>query len=156
MRSPLAAIFDEALNNCFREAVEAILGRPVRDEIYLVLERRGITMLEVSSRFDDVVEVLTEIFGRSSRVLVHKTLAELYRHYSQRIDFSYEDSLKYHLSILKERVITDHLYPKKVQSDASFLDARKHTNQNLNTSTEAGSSWSSFYRLKKGVGSDSR
>lgn len=59
MRTAIVETFQSTLNQCFSTVVEDILGRTVREEIFLLLIRNGIRPAEVSSRFDDVVEVLT-------------------------------------------------------------------------------------------------
>src|SRR5438309_10176360 len=67
---------------------------------------------EICNRFDDTVTVLTKVLGTSSRVLVHRTVVEMFRQYSQRADFSYQDSLRDRLIVLKEAVVANHLIPK--------------------------------------------
>jgi len=66
------------MNKCFVTVVEDILGRTVKTEMFLLLSRNGIGLSEVSSKFDDVLEVLTSAFGDGARVLVFKTVTELY------------------------------------------------------------------------------
>jgi len=127
MRTPLVTIFEETLNRCFALSLEFILGRPVRDEIYRVLGKRGISGPLVSSMFDEVVQILREVFGEGYRMIVHRTVVELYKEYSQRIDFSYQESLKNHLSFLRDRVVSDYLYPRGWRSDPldAFFDQPK-------------------------------
>ena len=84
MRNAIAETFQLAMNQCFTAVVDDILGRTVREEIFQFLERNGIKSAEISSRFDEVIEVLTRIFGNSAHVLVHKTVTELYKEYSLR------------------------------------------------------------------------
>ena len=67
---------------------------------------------EIGNRFDATVTVLTKVLGTSSRVLVHRTVVEMFRQYSQRADFSYQDSLRDRLIVLKEAVVANHLIPK--------------------------------------------
>jgi AraC-like DNA-binding protein len=157
MRTPLATMFHETADYCFGIALETILGRAVRDSVIEIAERAGISRTEISSRFDETVGLMLQVFGPSVRVIVHKMLVELYREYSQRIDFSYEDSLEDQLVILRERVVTDHLYPKRLQTEDSFFDSGKAGA--LVETSEPGnknrSGWNSFYSLKKGVGSGS-
>jgi hypothetical protein len=91
------------------------MGTSVRDIVYDHLEKKGILRSDISNKFDDVVRILTESFGESSRVIVYKTIVELHQQYSMRPSFTYEDSLRDHLSLLRERVGTDHLVPKRAQ-----------------------------------------
>ncbi len=113
-------------------SLEATLGRPVRDEVYRILEKKGITRSLVPSMFDQVVAILSEVFGEGYRLLVHRTVADLYQAYYQRIDFSLGDSTRNHLMYLKEKVIADHLRPRGAQEDAldSFFDNRRSVAQN--------------------------
>lgn len=157
MRTPAIAFFDETLNYCFSSSLEAILGPRVREEVYRVLIQQGITAIEVSVRFDDIVTVLTRVFGTSSRIIIHRTIVELYREYSQRIDFSYGDPLKERLVFLKDRVVSDHLYPRRSQETISFFDKRdiRPAGEVPEVDVENTASWSGLYRLKRGVGVDS-
>ena len=99
------------MNQSFITVVENILGRTVKDQILNLLERNGIPRSEISSRFDEVVQVLTVSFGECIRVLVFKTVTELYKEYSLRADFSFGESLKDQIALLKERVVSDLLKP---------------------------------------------
>ena len=116
MRAALVTYFDDTVNYCFNVVLET-MGTSVRDVIYDRLGRRGIPAAEVSTQFDNVVQLLQESFGGSARILVYKTLVELYQQYSAHVDFTYQDSLKDHLVLLKERVVNDHLVPKRIQRD---------------------------------------
>ena len=60
------------------------------------------TRSEISSRFDNVVEVLTIAFGEGAHVLVFKTVTELYKEYSQRAGFSFGESLRDQIILLRE------------------------------------------------------
>jgi hypothetical protein len=104
------------MNQCFKTVVEDILGRTVREEIFQLLERNGIKPSEVSSRFDDVIEVLTRIFGISAEVLVYKTVTELYKEYSLRTGFTFGESLKDQVAVLREKVVGDLLKPRHYTS----------------------------------------
>ena len=129
MRTPLITLFEETLNRCFSATLEATLGGPVRDEVYRVLAKRGISEPLVASMFDGVVVVLREAFGEGFHMLIHRTVVELYKEYSQRIDFSYQESLRNYLSFLRDRVVSDHLYPRGWRSDPldAFFDQPKRT-----------------------------
>lgn len=60
------------------------------------------------------------VLGTCSRVVVHRTVSEMYKQYSQRLDFSYSDSLKDRLALLKETVLSNHLVPKKHYEGTAF------------------------------------
>src|SRR2546428_11475639 len=75
---------------------------------------------EIGNRFDDTVTVLTKVLGTSSRVLVHRTVVEMFRQYSQRADFSYQDSLRDRLIVLKEAVLANHLMPRSRHDGIDF------------------------------------
>ncbi len=91
------------------------MGSTVRDVIYDHLERHRIPRLEIPAMFDEVVTVLTETFGSSARIIIYKTMIELYREYSVRADFTYQDSLRDRFILLKDRVVADHLLPRHAQ-----------------------------------------
>ncbi len=123
MRAPLVTVFHDTLNYCFDSVLEK-MGTSVRDIVYDHLEKKGILRSDISNKFDDVVRILTESFGESSRVIVYKTIVELHQQYSMRPSFTYEDSLRDHLSLLRERVGTDHLVPKRAQLGGTRLVQR--------------------------------
>ena len=104
------------MNQCFAAVVEDLLGRTVREEVFQLLERNGIKPTEISSRFDDVIEVLTRIFGNSARVLVHMTVTELYKEYSLRTGFAFGESLKDQIALLREKVVGNLLKPRHYTS----------------------------------------
>jgi hypothetical protein len=91
------------------------MGPTVRDVIYDLLAKKGIDQPEISSRFDDVVAVLMDSLGTSARVLIYRTMTLLCQEYQVRADFSYQDSLRDRMTLLRDRVVADHLYPKRVQ-----------------------------------------
>jgi hypothetical protein len=100
------------------------MGTRVRYVVYDHLRRKGIPESEIPAQFDDVVKVLNESFGGSARVIIYKTLVELYQQYSMRIDFTYQDSLRDHLSMLRGRVVVDHILPRRVQREDVSLEGR--------------------------------
>jgi len=91
------------------------MGPTVRDVIYDLLSKKGIEQPEVSSQFDDVVAILMDSLGASARVLIYRTMTLLCQEYQVRADFSYQDSLRDRMVLLRDRVVADHLYPKRVQ-----------------------------------------
>ena len=122
MQGSLVESFQETLGKCFASSMRDMLGGAVCESVYGLLERNGIRRTEVSNRFDDTVAVLTKALGSSSRVLVHRTVVEMFRQYSQRADFSYQDSLRERLNVLKEAVVAQHLVPR-VMREGFDLDS---------------------------------
>ena len=120
MRTALVDTFYETLDYCFETVLGEMLGKAVQDSVYGLLERNGIQRREIATRFDDVVEVLTKSLGTCSRVVIHRTVTEMYRQYSQRLDFSYNDSLRERLMLLKESTVANHLVPKRTFESSSF------------------------------------
>ena len=114
MRTQISTLFHETVNDCFRNALDG-LGPKVRDVIYDLLVKKGIERPEVSSRFDDVVAILMDSLGASARVLIYRTMTLLCAEYQVRVDFTYQDSLRDRMVLLRDRVVADHLYPKRVQ-----------------------------------------
>jgi hypothetical protein len=123
VRTGLVTTFHETLNYCFTSVLET-MGTSVRDVVLSRLDKLGIPSSEISTRFDDVVRLLNESFGGSARIIAYKTIVDLHQQYSMRADFTYQDSLKDHLDLLRERVITDHMVPKRVQRDDDVLFGR--------------------------------
>ena len=123
MRSPLVEVFHETLGLCFASTLKDMLGLAVCESVYGLLERNGIPKGEICNRFDDTVTVLTRALGASSRVLVHRTVVEMFRQYSQRAEFSYQDSLRDRLIVLKEAVVANHLIPKSKHDGIDFNSA---------------------------------
>lgn len=120
MRTDIVETFQATMQECFVSVVDNMLGPKVREEVLRLLERRGISLGEISGRFDDVVTVLSGAFGNSARVLVYKTVVELYSEYSVSAGFSFYDSLRDQIMFLKERVMSDLLRPKQLLSIDSF------------------------------------
>jgi hypothetical protein len=116
MRTQISTLFHETVNDCFRSALEG-MGPTVRDVIYDLLAKKGIEQQEISSRFDDVVQVLTESLGASARVIVYRTMTLIFQEYQMRTDFNYQDSLRDRMNLLRDRVVVDHLYPRRVQKN---------------------------------------
>jgi hypothetical protein len=123
VRTALVTTFHETVNFCFNSVLET-MGTSVRDVVYERLNSRGIIASDISSRFEDAVEVLNESFGGSARIIVYKTLVELYQQYGMHVDFTYQDSLMDHMVLLRERVVMDHMVPKRAQRDDSVLSYR--------------------------------
>ncbi len=116
MRSPSATVFHETLYYCFT-SVLANVGTGFQDVIYEVLEKKGVKREDIPSRFDHVIRILTESLGPSARVLLFKTVEELYKEYSVPSEVSYNDSLNDRITLLQSRVETEHLHPKHAPSN---------------------------------------
>jgi hypothetical protein len=114
LRTQISTLFHETVNDCFRNALDG-MGPTVRDVIYDLLAKKGIEQPEISSRFDDVVAILTESLGASARVIIYRTMTLLCQEYQMKADFNYQDSLRDRMVLLRDRVVVDHLYPKRVQ-----------------------------------------
>jgi hypothetical protein len=111
-RSPSLFVFHEVLNSSFGTALEVLLGRGVRDEVYRILESKGIRKDDVPSRFDRVIEVLLHVFGECSRVIIHRVLRVLYEQYSLPVDFSCQEILLDRLIVLRDRIVVESLRPR--------------------------------------------
>lgn len=120
MRATLVTDFYDTLDYCLGKALEELLGTNVAASVYGLLSRNGIPRLEIANRFDEAVEVMVRVLGSCSRVLVHRTISEMYKQYSLRFDFSYQDSLKDRLVLLKENVLSNHLIPKRLYEGTAF------------------------------------
>jgi len=126
MRTQISTLFHETVNDCFRNALDG-MGPTVRDVIYDLLSKKGIEQSEISSRFDDVVAILTDSLGASARVLVYRTMTLLCQEYQMRADFNYQDSLRDRMVLLRDRVVVDHLYPKRVQKNDPIFSTPNDT-----------------------------
>ena len=150
MRSPLTEIFYETLGYCFGKVLLETLGPTVQASIYNLLERSGIRKEDISNRFDDVVQSLTSTLGTCSRVVVHRTMVEMFKEYSQRLDFSYTDSLRDRLALLKEAVVANHVLPRRLR-DVSAFDSVEKPDWSEGSGAPKGQAYSSLYPMKKGV-----
>jgi hypothetical protein len=108
------------LNNSFDSALEGLLGKGVRDEVYRILENKGIRREDLPSKFVRVIEVLQQVFGECSRVIIHRVLRVLYEKYSLPVDFSYQETLLDRLISLRDRIVVDHLRPRGLGSEDQF------------------------------------
>jgi len=120
MRSPMETVFNETLGLCFAQTLKDMLGSAVCDSVLGLLEKNKISREDIPNRFDDAVMVLTKVLGTSSRVLIHRTVLEMFRQYSQRADFSYQDSLRERLVVLRENVVANHLMPRIRHENVDF------------------------------------
>ena len=147
MRSSLVDIFYETLGYCFGKALTETLGPTVQASIYNLLERSGIRKEEISTRFDDAVQALTSTLGTCSRVVIHRTVVEMFKEYSQRLDFSYTDFLRDRLALLKEAVVANHVLPRRLRDESVFDSVEKPDW----VDAPKGQAYSSLYPMKKGV-----
>ncbi len=143
------------MNNSFGSALEGLLGRGVRDEVYRILESKGISRDQVPGKFDKVIDVLLQVFGECSRVIIHRVLRVLYEKYSLPVDFSCEEILLDRLTILRDRIVVDHLRPRGLEDADLFSEkeTRPPDEDSLVDHRKAG--WPGFYHFGKGVGSGS-
>ena len=147
MRSSLVEIFYESLGYGFGRVLLETLGPKVQASVYDLLARSGIKKEEISNRFDDVVQALTSTLGTCSRVVVHRTVVEMFKEYSQRLDFSYTDSLRERLTLLKEAVVANHVFPHRLRDESAFDSIEKPDW----IDGPKGQAYSSLYPMKKGV-----
>ena len=112
MRADIIETFQATIVQCFGQTLENLFGRPVREQLMRILAEHKISRAEIGARFDDVAKVLTDVFGSSSRLLIYKTVVELYEEYSVRATFGFYDSLRDQILDLRERVLADIIKPR--------------------------------------------
>ena len=112
MRADIIETFQATIVQCFGQTLENLFGRPVREQLMRILAEHKISRAEIGARFDDVAKVLTDVFGSSSRLLIYKTVVELYEEYSVRATFGFYDSLRDQILYLRERVLADIIKPR--------------------------------------------
>jgi len=112
LRADMIETFQGTLVQCFSQTIENLFGRPVREQLMRILAEHKIPRSDIGARFDDVARVLSEVFGASSRLLIFKTVVELYEEYSVRVTFGFYDSLKDQILYLRERVLADIIKPR--------------------------------------------
>ena len=149
MRSSLVESFHETLGYCFGKVLLETLGPKVQAAVYDLIVRSGIRKEDIPNRFDDVVQALTSTLGTSSRVVIHRTVVEMFKEYSQRLDFSYTDSLRERLALLKSAVVANHVLPRRLREEGMFDGVEKPDWSEGNA--PQGQTYSSLYPMKKGV-----
>ena len=112
MRADIIETFQATVVQCFSTTLENLFGRPVKEQMMRILAEHKIPRSEIGARFDDVAKVLTDVFGSSSRLLIYKTVVELYEEYSVRATFGFYDSLRDQILFLRERVLADIIKPR--------------------------------------------
>ena len=90
--------------------------------------------------------------GACSRVIVQRTVSEMYKQYAQRINFSYDDSLQQQLTILESSVVANHLTPRRAWENVSFDSLETLDRPDESNGPGASLSHSGLYRYKKGTG----
>ncbi len=127
MRSDIIETFQATVVQCFSQTLENLFGRPVREQLMRILAEHKIPRSEIGARFDDVARVLTDVFGSSSRLLIFKTVVELYEEYSIRATFGFYDSLKDQILYLRERVLADIIKPRHSPTidDSIYITGRR-------------------------------
>jgi len=112
LRADIIETFQATVVQCFSTTLENLFGRPVKEQMMRILAEHKIPRSEIGARFDDVAKVLTDVFGSSSRLLIYKTVVELYEEYSIRATFGFYDSLRDQILFLRERVVADIIKPR--------------------------------------------
>ena len=127
MRSDIIETFQRTLLQCFSQTLENLFGRPVIEQLMRILAEHKIPRSEIGARFDDVARVLTDVFGSSSRLLIFKTVVELYEEYSVRATFGFYDSLRDQILYLRERVLADIIKPRHSPTidDSIYITGRR-------------------------------
>jgi len=127
LRSDIIETFQGTLLRCFGQTLENLFGRPVREQLMRILAEHKIPRSEIGARFDDVARVLNDVFGSSSRLLVFKTVVELYEEYSVRATFGFYDPLRDHISYLRERVLANIIKPRHSPTidDSIYITGRR-------------------------------
>jgi len=131
LRSDIIETFQGTIVDCFSRTLENLFGRPVKEQLMRLLAEHKIPRSEVGARFDDVAMVLTDVFGSSSRLLVYKTVVDLYEEYSVRASFGFYDSLRDQILFLRERVLADIMKPRHSASvdDSIYVAGPRPNNQ---------------------------
>jgi hypothetical protein len=127
LRSDIIETFQATIVQCFSQTLEILFGRPVREQLMRILAEHKIPRSEIGARFDDVARVLTDVFGSSSRLLIFKTVVELYEEYSVRATFGFYDSLRDQILYLRERVLADIIKPRHSPTidDSIYITGRR-------------------------------
>jgi hypothetical protein len=127
LRSDIIETFQATTVQCFSQTLENLFGRPVREQLIRILAEHKIPRSEIGARFDDVAMVLTDVFGSSSRLLIFKTVVELYEEYSVRATFGFYDSLRDQISYLRERVLANIIKPRHSPTidDSIYITGRR-------------------------------
>ncbi len=131
MRADIIESFQRSLVECFSLTLENLFGIPVKEQLMRILAEHKISRSEIGARFDDVAKVLTDVFGSSSRLLIYKTVMELYEEYSVRASFGFYDSLRDQILFLRERVLADIMKPRHSTSidDSIYVVGPRPNNQ---------------------------
>jgi hypothetical protein len=127
LRSDIIETFQATTVQCFSQTLENLFGRPVREQLMRILAEHKIPRSEIGAKFDDVARVLTDVFGSSSRLLIFKTVVELYEEYSVRVTFGFYDSLRDQISYLRERVLANIIKPRHSPTidDSIYITGRR-------------------------------
>ena len=130
MRADMIETFQATVVQCFSTTLENLFGRPVKEQMMRILAEHKIPRSEIGARFDDVAKVLTDVFGSSSRLLIYKTVVELYEEYSIRATFGFYDSLRDQILFLRERVLADIIKPRHSSTvdDSIYITGVRHSN----------------------------
>jgi len=131
LRADIIESFQRTLVQCFSLTLENLFGIPVKEQLMRILAEHKISRSEIGARFDDVAKVLTDVFGSSSRLLIYKTVMELYEEYSVRASFGFYDSLRDQILFLRERVLADIMKPRHSTNidDSIYVAGPRPNNQ---------------------------
>jgi len=131
LRADIIETFQATIVQCFSQTLENLFGRPVREQLMRILAEHKISRSEIGARFDDVAKVLADVFGSSSRLLIYKTVMELYKEYSVRASFGFYDSLRDQILFLRERVLADIMKPRHSTNidDSIYVAGPRPNNQ---------------------------
>ena len=114
MLGPLGGYFQDTVTVCFGVALDQ-MGPIVREAVVDQLGKRGIRENEIAIRFEDAMNILSEKFGTTGRMIAYNTLVEVCEEYSFPVDFTHRDSLNEKFVFLKDRVLIDRLTPRHNQ-----------------------------------------
>lgn len=116
MRTPNITMLHETLALCFDQVLSS-LGETTKRVIYNILGREGIGREDLSSRFQDIEDLLVQFFGQGGRSVMIGTLARLCEQYSIPLNLAYADSLGNRMTQLKENILVQKLVPKQFRKD---------------------------------------
>jgi len=124
MAANLTTTFHDTVSRCFAEVLETMLGRTVALQCLDILETNGIGHTEISENLSRVIEVLAKSFAQVPGSFSIRQSQEVYREYSQKIDFGFYDKLDERLSLLRDKVIRSQLFPRHAGKRTRRHDSR--------------------------------
>ena len=88
-----------------------------------------------------------ELHAQITQMLPNHLKGQLSAEAAKGLDFSYTDSLRDHLALLKETVVANHVLPHRLRDEAAFDSVEKPDW----VDAPKGQAYSSLYPMKKGV-----